>query len=280
MVTGPAGRMRDLLRTVVPLAALAFFLAGCGARNAEVAQEVTDQDFALDADATVRIVDPCGSISIRGTDLPGLHLRTTRKAGSSEQLKNIGVTISAEHDDFAIKTTLLRQKGKPFFGGGDSVDYELSVPRTVKIERLEIDQGNVSLEGLENGQVRANVVDGRLSVRDCYGDVRVSVQNGALDLTYDRPETPASTITARVLSGSARLTISRDSAFRVQAESPGGTVTNSLSALVQVNGGYSRKVNFSNGIPPRSEIQLKVVNGNISIGGAATPNTTVAAAAR
>jgi hypothetical protein len=271
--------MRCFFRTAALLLALAFCLAGCGSRKAEVAQEVADQDFQMDADATIRIVDPCGSVSIRGTDSTGLHLRTTKKAGSSEQLKNIGVIISTEHDDFAVKTTLLRPKGKPFFGGGDSVDYELAVPRTVKIQRLEVDQGSVSLEGLENGQIAANVVDGRLTAKDCYGNVQVSVQNGMLDLRYDRPETPASTIMARVLSGTARLTISATASFRVAAETPGGTITNNLSAMVQLNGDSSRKLGFSNGKPPRSEIQLKVVNGNVTIGGNAIARTTVAAAA-
>jgi hypothetical protein len=207
-------------------------------------------------------------------------LRTTKKAGSTEQLKNIGLTITAEHDDFAIKTTLLRPKGKPFFGGGDSVDYELVVPRTVKIQRLEVDEGSVSLNGLESGQVEANVVDGRLTVTNCYGGIRVSVQNGALELMYDRAETPESTIMARVLSGTARLTMGQDASFRVQAEAPGGAITNNISAMVQVNGDLSRKTGFSNGRPPRSEIQLKVVSGNIAIAGTpAPPRTTVAAAA-
>ena len=256
--------------------ALAVCLSGCGSRNADIAQEVTDQDFALDPDAAIRIADPYGSVSIRGSDSAGLHLRTTKKAGSSEQLKNIGVTVAAQHDDFAIKTTLLRQKGKPFFGNGDSVDYALTVPRTVKIQRLEVDNGDVSLEDLEGGEVRANIVDGRLTVKNCYGNIRLAVQNGALELVYDRANTLKSVISARMLTGNARLSLSGAAAFHVSAETPSGNITNNLSASVQVNGGPLRKVDFSCGNPPRSEIQLRVMQGNVSILGAARGAASVA----
>jgi len=255
---------------------LVLCVCSCGSHRTGSAQETTDQDFGLDPDAVIRIADPCGSISIRGSDSPGLRLRTIKKAGSSEQLKNIGVTIAAQHDDFAIKTTLVRNKKKPFFGSGESVDYELSVPRTVKIQRLEVDDGDVMLEGLESEDVRANIVDGRLTVKNCHGNLRLAIQNGTLEMIYDRPETLKSTIAARMLTGNARLSIAGNTAFHVSAETPGGNITNNLSASVQVNGGPLRKVDFSCGNPPRSEIQLRVMQGNVSIVGAPTGTGTVA----
>src|SRR3954469_10102169 len=157
--------MSSFIRAAVAVLVMLLCLCGCGARTAAPVQEVTEQDFALDRDASIRISNPCGSVSIRGSDSDRLRLRTTKKSGTSEQIKNIGVQVSAEHDEFAIKTTLLRQKGKPLFGSGDSVDYTLTVPRTVKIQRLEVDNGEISLEGLEAGEVRADIVDGRVTVK-------------------------------------------------------------------------------------------------------------------
>lgn len=260
--------MYSFIRVAVAALAVLSCLCSCGFRNEGVVQEVAEQDFALDRDASIRIANPCGSVSIRGSDSDTLHLRTTKKSGTSEQIKNIGVQVNAEHDDVAIKTTLLPQKGKPYFGSGDSVDYELTLPRTVKIQRLEVDNGEVLLEGLEKGEVRANIVDGRVTVQNCYGDLRLEIQNGTLELAYDGRKTPTSTIAARVLSGSARLTLGASAAFHVAAATPGGNITSNLNTMVQVNGGSLRKSDFSVGKPPRSEIQLRVIDGDISIVGA------------
>ncbi len=269
--------MPSFFRAPVAVLVMLFCLGGCGSKNPGSAQDITAQDFSLDRAAAIRIADPCGSISIRGSDSGGLRLRTTKKSGTSEQLKNIGVTVSAQHDDFAIRTTLLRQKGKPFFGTGDSVDYALTVPRTVKIQRLEVDNGDISLEGLEEGEVQAHIVDGRLAVKNCYGNIRLAVQNGALELAYDRPDRLKSTITARVLTGSARLVMSGSAAFHIVAETPVGSVTNKLGAMVEVNGRPLRKADFSFGKPPRSEVQIQVMIGNVSIVGPARDTASVAA---
>jgi len=264
------------IRAAVVVLVMLFCFCGCGSKNERLVQEVTEQDFALDRDASIRIANPCGSVSIQGSDSDRLQLRTTKKSGTSEQIKNIGVQVSAEHDEFAIKTTLLRQKGKPLFGSGDSVDYKLTVPRTVKIQRVEVDNGEVSLEGLEESEVRANIVDGRLRVQNCYGNIRLEIQNGTLDLAYDGPKTLRSTITARVLTGSARLRLSANAAFRVDAAAPGGNIVNDLSAMVQINEGPLRKSDFYSGKPPRSEIQLRVMTGDISIVGTPAGGTSVA----
>ncbi len=100
------------------------------------------------------IDNPRGSVTIRGTDRLDAQLRAVKSASSAAQLKDITVNVTAEPGDILIKTSFLRQKNQPFFAGGWSVDYTLLVPHSARIARLDVDDGNASIEGIQNADVR------------------------------------------------------------------------------------------------------------------------------
>src|SRR5207237_2071821 len=107
-------------------------------------------------------------------------------APGDAQLKDITVDVTAEPVDILIKTAFLRQKKMPLFAGASAVNYTLSVPRNIRVPRVDVDDGKVSIEGIQNSDVRANVVNGQLEIRNCCGNIKVAVANGGLDLVYGR----------------------------------------------------------------------------------------------
>jgi DUF4097 and DUF4098 domain-containing protein YvlB len=248
--------------------ALVLLLSGCNSKNERPADEVIEQSYKVNADASLRIANPRGSISIRGGDTSEVRMRAVKSASSAAQLKDITVDVTAEPADILIKTAFLRRKKMPFFAGTSSVNYTLTVPRTARIARLDLDDGHVSVEGIQNADVRANVVNGQLDIRNCCGNLKVAVANGGLDLIYGRCEGPYFSADAQILNGNAHLSVARGAALRVHCETLNGKIANNLDPTVELNGRSSRKLEMSLGNGRRSDITVRVTSGDITIGAA------------
>jgi hypothetical protein len=164
----------------------------------------------------------------------------------------------------------------PVFPGGATVDYTLSVPHTARIARLDIDDGKVSIDGIQgsntpgndvnSGDVRANLVNGDLAIRNCCGDLKVAIGNGSLDLAYGACEGSRFAADAQVLQGNVHLSITPGASFRVRGETMGGKITNNFAGTSQVNEQMSRKLDMSLVTRPLCDVTLRVTSGDIVIG--------------
>ncbi|PYK22621.1 MAG: hypothetical protein DME59_19620 [Verrucomicrobia bacterium] len=259
--------IRIAVRSVKTVLALALLLAGCNSKkeNERPADEVIEQTYKVNADASLRITNPRGSVAIRGEDTPEVRMRAVKSAPGAAQLKDITVDVTAEPVDILIKTAFLRQKKMPLFAGASAVNYAFSVPRNTRIPRVDVDDGNVSIEGIQNADVRANVVNGQLEIRNCCGDLKVAVANGGLDIIYGRCVGSYFSADAQVLNGNARLSIARGAALRVHCETVTGKITNNLDPMVELNGQSSRKTDISLGAGRRSDLTVRVTSGDITI---------------
>jgi DUF4097 and DUF4098 domain-containing protein YvlB len=264
-------RMYTIIRIAVPAATivlvLVFLLDGCNSKkeSERPADEVIEQTYKVNTDASLRITNPRGSVVIRGGDTSEVRMHAVKSAPGVAELKNITVDVTAEPGDVLIKTAFLRQKNMPFYAGTTAVGYTLSVPRSARIARLDLDDGKASVEGIQSADVRANVVNGELEIRNCCGNLKVAVANGGLDIVYGRCEGPYFSADAQILNGNARLSIARGAALRVHAETVNGKITNNLDPTVELNGQSSRKIDVSLGTGRRSDISVRVTSGDITI---------------
>jgi len=260
-------KIRIAVTSVATLLIMVFLLTGCNSKkeNEGPGTEVIEQTYKINPNASLRIDNPRGSVTIRGTDRLDAQLRAVKSASSAAQLKDITVNVTAEPGDILIKTSFLRQKNQPFFAGGWSVDYTLLVPHSARIARLDVDDGNASIEGIQNADVRANLVNGRLEIRNCCGDLKVSVANGALDLTYPRCEGPYFSADVQVLNGNVRLSVARGAALRVRGETVNGKIMNNTGAMVGLQGQLLRKIDLPFGNGRRCDLTVRVTSGDITI---------------
>src|SRR6266566_2097283 len=260
-------KIRIAVRSVKTVLALVFLLAGCSPKKEieRPADEVIEQTYKVNADASVRITNPRGSVAIRGADTSDVRMRAVKSAPGAAQLKDITVDVTAEPVDILIKTAFLRQKKMPLFAGASAVNYTLSVPRNIRIPRVDVDDGEVSIEGIQNADVRANVVNGQLEIRNCCGNIKVAVANGGLDLVYGRCEGPYFSADAQILNGNARLSIARSAALRVHCETVNGKIANNLDPTVELNEQSSRKIDLSLGTGRRSDLTVRATSGDITI---------------
>jgi len=260
-------RIRIAVAAIAIVLALALLLIGRSSKkeSERPADEVIEQTYKVNADASLRITNPRGSVAIGGADISEVRMHAVKSASSAAQLKNITVDVTAEPGDVLIKTAFLRQKNMPFYAGTTAVNYTLSVPRSARIARLDLDDGKASIEEIQNADVRANVVNGQLKIRNCCGNLKVAVANGGLDIVYGRCEGPYFSADAQILNGNARLSIARGAALRVHCETVNGKITNNLDTMVELNEQSSRKIDMSLGTGRRSDLTVRVTSGDITI---------------
>ena len=240
-------------------------LAGCSQEIERAGTEILEESHVIDPDARLTIRNLSGSISIRGADTQKLTLHATKKAASLAQLKNIHVKVAAEAGFVSISTTVLPPRKGSFSNANSTVDYVIVVPRTVRIAGLELDDGKVFLEGLEGGDLRANVVDGELTVRNCCGDLQLAVANGELDLFFEDCGQRPFSADAQITHGNARVSIPRGVSFHARAQTTRGKIANDFVDMVDVNGRSIQKIDMSVGQNARSQLAVRVTTGDISL---------------
>jgi DUF4097 and DUF4098 domain-containing protein YvlB len=253
-------------RRAPTLLVLGFVLVGMGCRPSieRAVEQTTEETHAIDAGARLSVHNPLGSVRIYGSEDSDMKLKAVKKAWSTSQLKEIGVRVSTQSGSISVETNFPRQKTWLFSGRSGGVDYAINVPRTVKITRLEVGNGDVLIEGMR-GDVRANLVNGSLTERNCFGNADLSVANGGLDLFYEKWEQGRFSVDARIISGNVRAFLPVKESFHLVAEAINGNVVNHLADTGKRPPRRATKVNLSVGADTGADIIIHATQGNIEI---------------
>jgi hypothetical protein len=247
---------------LVLLASLLLFVRPAFA--VEVLEEIIDQKYALDSDATLSISNTDGSIRIYAGDQPEILIQAIKKAYTPDRLKGIVVDVKATPKNVAISTTFPPRKNALSDRSG-TVDYILVVPQTIKITRLDLVNGEVLVEGLREGSARAHLINGWLAGHNCFGDLELTVETGRLDVAYDWWENHKFTVKASSTRGSVRAILPSDSSVILNASAPIGRIANGFDTKKTGATDVIHSVNTVMGSNAEAVIELKADDGNIRI---------------
>jgi DUF4097 and DUF4098 domain-containing protein YvlB len=249
--------------------AVSLLSFGCGKTADRAVEQTAEQTYEIDPDGAFSFRNTTGSVRIVGSDDAGLKIKTTKKAWNAEQLNGIAARVSVQSKSVSVETSFPPQKTWRFHHRSGSVDYVVSLPRTVRISRLDLENGDIRIEGMR-GDVRADLVNGELIARNCFGAVQVSVANGGLELSYEKWQQRPFAVEARIIGGNARVFLPRAASFHLLAETANGNVSNHFARPEEQDSRKATRVNMSIGPEPRPEINLHVTNGDIEIAAAKT----------
>ena len=248
---------------------LSLFSVGCGSSIEQAVEQTTEQTYEVDSTGTFGIRNAAGAVRIYGSDGPDMKVKTTRKAWSQEQLNGIAARVSVQTNAVSIETSFPALKTWRFSDRTGSVDYAITLPRILRIARLEVGNGEVLIEGMR-GDVRADLVNGGLAARNCFGDVQLSVANGGLDLVYEKWQQRPFAVDSKIIAGNARVFLPRAGAFNVLAETTNGNVSNHFARPEEQDSKRATRVKMSIGADPRPEINIRATHGDIEIAAAGT----------
>jgi DUF4097 and DUF4098 domain-containing protein YvlB len=237
---------------------------GCGSSVDKAVEQTTEQTYEIDSTGTFGLRNTAGMVRIQGSDDANMKVRTTKKAWNAEQLSGIAARVLVQTKSVSIETSYPPQKTWQFSNRSGSVDYSITLPRTIKIARLDLGNGDVLIEGMR-GNARADLVNGKLVARNCFGDVQLSVANGALDLFYEKWQQRPFAVDSSIIAGNARVFLPRATSFQLLAETVDGNVSNHYARPEEQDSRRARKVNMSIGAAPRPAINIRATHGDIEI---------------
>lgn len=216
------------------------------------------------AGGTMAVEHTLGNIGITGWDKDSVEVVATGREGESGSGRKIRV-YSMEDLEPSIDVRLAggvlrvrtRSLGGPWATGG--LDYAISVPRSVNLNGISLDKGNVTVSDIY-GRVDAAIFTGNLTVKNFSGAVRASLEAGQADVELlDVHDDDVIDITVK--EGDITLRLQPETNARVEAESRGGEITSDydLGQRLPVRSITSR---LGNGA---ARITLKASRGNIRI---------------
>ena len=258
-------KIAALLRAGLLAGSLGLILGGCHSQEDREVEATFTQTYHVDPDVRISIKNTDGSIRIYGAETTDLKLEAVKKAYQADRLEKIAINVTAQANSVSIDTVY---PPKPKLGISDrsgTVDYVLVVPQNCTITRLDLNSGEVLVEGLRGGRVNANLVNGRMMDHNGFGQHQLFVANGGLDLGNDWWEAGKFSFDAKIVNGNIRAFIPSDASFRLHAATMDGKIANDFSEAEERNGEPLHMLDTEVGTSAQSEVKLQATNGNIHI---------------
>jgi hypothetical protein len=247
------------------LATTALLLFGHNVFAAEVLEEIVEQKYEVDANATLRVENGDGSIRVYAAEAPRIFIQAIKKAYTRERLHGIVVDVNATQNSVAITTTFPPRKNALSDRSG-TVDYIIVVPQTAKIIGLNLTNGELLVEGLRNGgSATAHLVNGWLAGHNCFADLSLTVERGRLDVAYDWWENHRFSIKASNTRGNVRAVLPNDTSISLNANALEGRIANGFDVGKPRPADTVHSVATVIGTDGEATISMEAARGNIRI---------------
>jgi hypothetical protein len=211
------------------VATIIFVCFGPAAFAVEPLEEVIEQKYSVDSNATLSVQNIDGSIRVYAADKPEIRIQAIKRAYDRQRLEAILVDVKATQNSVAITTTFPPRKNLLSDRSG-TVDFIIVVPQTARITELNLTNGEVLVEGLRpGGRAKARLVNGWLAGHNCFGDLDLAVETGRLDVAYDWWETHEFSIKAFSTRGNVRAIFPGDTSINLSAIATEGRITNGFA---------------------------------------------------
>src|SRR5438552_189761 len=205
-----------------------LFLLTQSAFAVETVEEVIEQKYAIDSDATLSLNNIDGSIRVYAGDFREISIQAIKRTYTLDRLKQIVVEIKATPKSVVIETIFPPKKsGLSLSDRSGTVEYNLIVPLTTRITNLNLVNGEILVESLRGGSAVAHVVNGWLGAHNCFGDLNLRIENGRLDVTCDWWDNSKFSVKLSSAHGNIRAIIPSDASVGITARTM-GRIANAL----------------------------------------------------
>lgn len=263
--------MRSLLsnrlkfRPIVTI--LALSLAGCGSGNDRLLEESFEQLYTVEPNANITIQNGDGAVLVYGSNVNEMRVHAVKRAYQRARLQQIAIDVSTRPGSVSITTKFPPRSKWGLLDRSGTVDYTVVVPATANISGLELDAGEILVDGMRGAATRARLGEGRMFARNCFTNLDLAIRRGNLILSYDWWEKSTFTAEANLARGNAWAYLPVDGAFRLLAEAVHGEIFNDFEtrAVAEPTAARGMKVDALVNGGGEATIKFQVREGNIKI---------------
>ena len=246
---------------------LALSLAGCGSANDRLLEESFEQLYAVEPNANITIQNCDGAVSVYGSNVNEMRVHAVKRAYQRARLNQIAIDVSTKPGSVSIITKFPPRPKWGLFDPSGTVDYTVTVPATANIAGLELDAGEILVDGMRGQATRARLSQGRMFAHNCFTNLDLAIWRGNLILSYDWWEKSTFTAQANLAQGNAWAYLPVGGAFHLFAETVHGEIFNDFETRAVTESAAARGMKVDALVDGGAEatIKLRVTEGNIKI---------------
>jgi hypothetical protein len=244
-----------------------MLLNGCGSGNNRVLEEVSEKVYTVEPNADVSIHNYDGAVSVYGSDVNEVRVRSLKRAYTRDRLNQISIDVSAKPGAVSITAKAPRHAKWAFSDRSGTVDCIIVVPATASISALELNAGEVLLDSVRGRAVHARLNDGRFIARNCFANLDLTVKRGTLALTYEWWQEEKFSAHATMIQGNAWVWLPSEAAFHLLARAAHGKIANDFNNLPVAAHSSGSEMNVDQIVNGGGSaiINVRVDKGNIKI---------------
>src|SRR5690349_23899619 len=152
--------------------------------NAAVTEEF-HQIYPLASNGEIRLDNVNGKVRITAWDPAEVKVDAIKRADTQEELDDLKIEVTSKPERVRIHTEYPNGKVHHGKGYSGSVDYEVKVPAGAQLEKIEVVNANLEIEGV-TGRVYASTVNGRLVVNGLESDSKLESVNGNVEAAFQK----------------------------------------------------------------------------------------------
>jgi DUF4097 and DUF4098 domain-containing protein YvlB len=199
-----------------------------------------------------------GNVTITGWDRNEVQIDAVKKANEQQKLAEARIEVDASSDSVRIKT---KYPDHHTNNNPATVTYELHVPRTARLESIDLVNGSLEISGV-SGEIKTSLVNGNTKVHDLAGRAEFSSVNGKIEASY-RSLQNVSAIGLKSVNGSVRLGLPPSPNADVSVSTVNGGITTDYP--LQVQGKFVGKHIDGKLGSGGTHIEISSVNGSVHI---------------
>jgi len=227
--------------------------------------EELHKTYPLATNGRIDLESMNGAVVIKTWDRNDVQIDAIKRASSKELLDEAQIEIDSHASSISIRT---RYPDRNHSNGRSrvhnnpaSVDYKLTIPRNASLDKIDLINGDLTIEGVV-GEVRASCINGHMLAQDLSGYAQLSTVNGALDARFTRLGHDGMELSS--VNGSLRVTLPSDAQAQISASTMSGSISDDFGMRVAKHAfvGQNMHAQLGSGSVP---IKLANVNGSIEI---------------
>ena len=246
---------------------LVLSLAGCGAESDRVLEETFEQLYAVEPNANITIQNGDGAVLVYGSNPSEMQLHAVKRAYQRSRLTQIAIDVSTKPSSVSITTKFPPRPKWGLFDRSGTVDYTVVVPATANILGLDLDAGEVLVDGMRGQTTRARLGEGRMFARNCFTNSELAIRRGNLILSYDWWEKSNFSGQANIAHGNAWVYLPGDAAFHLLVKAVHGEIFNDFEsrAVTKPTAAKGTKIDALVNGGGQATIKFRVREGDIKI---------------
>ena len=247
--------------------ALLISLGGCNPAQKLALEETFERVYTIEPTTNVTIHNGDGAALVYGSNINEMQVRAVKKAYSRMRLTQIATDVSVKPGSVSITTKFPPKPKWALFDRSGTVDYTIVVPATATISELNLDAGEILLDGMRGPTTRARLGEGRIFARNCFSNLDLAVRRGNVIVSYDWWEESTFSVEASIAQGNVSAYIPDDAAFHLLATATHGKIASDFNgiAIAEPSSAAGMKIDTLVDGGGEATIKIGVAEGNIEI---------------